>query len=149
MQSFTLVALFAALFSPLTSAQFPTTASLDPARQTQVDKDISAYFQSLTTEPAYLSYASVVATALPSTAQQDADNFIYEYVPAGTTTVAIYPTWITALPQAQQSLYSSAVQAQVSIVAKDSAGSEAKSPQGALLFAGAMAAGIACVAVAL
>ncbi|KAL8716025.1 MAG: hypothetical protein Q9225_006287 [Loekoesia sp. 1 TL-2023] len=116
-----------------------TLLSNSPQQTSSEIADLQAYAKTLTADPKYSSYHSILATAVPS-----ADLAKVEIDPNKFATTAVPYTALSgydALPTDAKAYFSSINQAQESIITKDLAG-KAPRPTGALVGAGAAAAGV-------
>ncbi|KAI4173986.1 MAG: hypothetical protein LQ346_008301, partial [Caloplaca aetnensis] len=123
-----------------------TVVSNSPEQTSSQLADLQAYASTLTTDPKYQSYHSILATAVPS-----ADLANVEIDPTKFTTTVVPYTVLSgysALPTDAKSYFSSINQAQESIVTKALAGAAPK-PTGAIAVAGAAAAGVLGLAAVL
>ncbi|KAL8927039.1 MAG: hypothetical protein Q9208_002584 [Pyrenodesmia sp. 3 TL-2023] len=123
-----------------------TIVSNSPEQTSSQLADLQAYANTLTTDPQYQSYRSILATAVPS-----ADLASVEIDPTKFTTTVVPYTVLSgydALPTDAKAYFSSINQAQESIVTKALAGAAPK-PTGAIAMAGAAAAGVLGLAAVL
>lgn len=116
-----------------------TLVSNSPQQTSSELVDLQAYAKTLTSDPKYQSYHSILATAVPS-----ADLAKVAIDPSKFATTAVPYTALSgydALPSDAKAYFSSINQAQESIITKDLAG-KAPRPTGAIAAAGAAAAGV-------
>ncbi|MCJ1397739.1 hypothetical protein MMC11_000935 [Xylographa trunciseda] len=130
---------------PFTSAQATITiTSVSPAQSSNIAADIASYFSTLTTQSNYLSAASVLSTAIPSSLYQGEGLAAY-FSQLVTATAA--PAWYTALPADAQSFFSSVGAVEVSIITKDLAAAAPQPTAGLKVMGGVLAAGAAGLAL--
>ncbi|MCJ1466496.1 hypothetical protein MMC07_005115 [Pseudocyphellaria aurata] len=135
----TKIFLFAALLSTISSvtaepAPQPAaqTTPPSPAQTSKALHDLDVYYSSLTAAPQWPSYSSVLATAF--------DTATFDFVADDLSDITTQPEF-TGLPKNVQDYVVSVNKAANSVVSKDLSGA-APRPTGAVMAAGAAAAGL-------
>lgn len=131
-------------YLPIPPPWAPLTNS--PSQSSKAVKDLTSYLGGLTTQAAFSTATSVLATAVPSDVIEQIQFDPNGYYQSVATATAL-PSWFTAMPTPVQQFFSSVGQAEASILSKDAKGPAPTNGVNVKLTGAVLAAGGAVMAM--